>query len=202
MAADKPSGTSSPKQQTTLSLFNGKTLGDWQRADFTGDSKVLVRDGVLVIEKGTPMNGILWKGNAIPTQNYELTLEAQRIDGNDFFATVTFPVGKSACSLVLGGWGGGLTGISSLNGSDASENETTGYHEFENGKWYKVRIRVTDERIACWIDDTQIVNVETAGHEIDLRIEMEFCRPLGIATYRTTGGVRKIELTKIKAEKK
>ncbi|HWL08759.1 MAG TPA: DUF1080 domain-containing protein [Planctomicrobium sp.] len=197
-ADDKPvHSPASKKEPATLSLFDGKTLGHWQRADFLGESKVLVRDDALVMEKGFPINGVIWKGPKTPQSNYELTFEAQRITGNDFFATVTFPVKESACSLVLGGWGGGLTGLSSLNGSDASENETTGYFEFENKKWYRIRIRVTDDRIACWLDDNQIVNAEIEDVDVDIRIEMEFCRPLGIATYETTGAVRNLFLKKI-----
>ena len=81
---------------------------------------------------------------------YEVTLETRRIDGFDFFCGMTFPVEKSHCSLVLGGWGGSLTGLSSLDGFDASENETTGSMAFKEGKWYKIRLRVTPEKIEAW----------------------------------------------------
>ncbi len=64
-----------------------------------------------------------------------------------------FPVKKSHCSLVLGGWGGSLTGLSSLDGFDASENETTNVMDFKEGQWYKIRLRVTEKKIEAWIDD-------------------------------------------------
>jgi|GEM_PF-2463018 len=207
-AEEKPAETQKDNgagKETARSLFDGKSLGHWKRADFTGDAKVLVRDGMLVMERGEPLNGVIWTGPELPQSNYELTYEAQRIDGADFFATATFPVGKSSCSLVLGGWGGWLTGLSSLDGADASENETTGSIEFQNGRWYKVRIQVTDERIRCWVDDKQIVDVEREGRSIDVRIEMVFCRPFGLATYDATGAVRKLEwkpLTSAAAPKK
>ena len=38
---------------------------------------------------------------------------------------------------------GGVVGLSSIGGFDASENETTQFVEFKNGQWYKIRLRVT-----------------------------------------------------------
>ncbi len=182
-------------------LFDGKSLGKWQRGDFGKEGTVEVKDGQLLIGRGSPMNGIVWRGGELPKSNYEIVMEAQRVEGADFFATVTFPVKDSACSLVLGGWGGGLIGLSSLNGIDASENETLGYYEFKNGQWYQIRIQVLDDRILCWIDDKEIVNVDISDKEIGIRIEMEFCRPLGVASYRTTGAVRKLTLQRLTAKK-
>ena len=37
--------------------------------------------------------------------DYELRLEAKRVEGGDFFCGLTFPVGKEYCTLILGGWG-------------------------------------------------------------------------------------------------
>jgi len=51
----------------------------------------------------------------------------------------------------------------SLDGQDAANNETAQYLNFEKGKWYKVRLRVIPDKIQAWIDDDQVVNVETAG---------------------------------------
>lgn len=61
----------------------------------------------------------------MPVMNYELSLEAMRVDGSDFFCGLTFPVGSNFCSFIVGGWGGGVVGLSSLNSEDASQNETT-----------------------------------------------------------------------------
>ena len=38
--------------------------------------------------------------------------EAQRVQGNDFFATTTFRVGKDPLTFVVGGWGGTVVGLS------------------------------------------------------------------------------------------
>ena len=77
-----------------------------------------------------------------------------RVDGSDFFAGITFPVDKSFCSLILGGWGGQRrSGSSSINDLDASENSTSQSMVFEKQRWYTVRIRVTPEKIDSWLDD-------------------------------------------------
>ena len=85
------------------------------------------------------------------------------MDGNDFFASLTFPVGDSFCTWVTGGWGGDIVGLSSLDGWDASDNETRTYFDFEKGRWYAFRLQVTPARITGWIDDKQIFNVEIAA---------------------------------------
>ena len=58
---------------------------------------------------------------------------------------------KSHASFILGGWGGGIVGISSIDGRDASENETTDFRNFDNERWYKVRVRVDSYQIQCWM---------------------------------------------------
>jgi hypothetical protein len=155
---------------------------------------VLVEKGAIIIEPGQPLSGITWDGKALPKVNYEIRLEAQRVEGTDFFCALTFPVEEEHCSLVLGGWGGGVVGLSSIDGFDASENETTGYETFEDGKWYKVRVRVTGDRIQAWLDEERIANVETDGKRIGVRIEVDPSRPLGVSTFQTKGAVRKLEI--------
>ncbi len=145
------------------------------------------------------MTGITWTGTP-PKSNYELTLEGMRLDGSDFFCTTTFPVGKDFCSLVVGGWGGTIVGISCVDNFDASENPTTSFHEFKNNKWYRVRIRVTDAKIEAWIDDKQVVNQDRKEHTFRIRMECDLSRPLGIATWNTTGAVRNIHLRQFEPE--
>jgi hypothetical protein len=179
------------------SLFDGKSLQNWAATDFGGQGAVLVENGMLILEPGQPLTGVTWKGGELPKVNYELRLEAQKIEGGDFFLALTFPYKDSFCSLVLGGWGGGVTGLSSINGFDASENETTDYHNFEPGRWYKVRVKTTDQAIECWLDDERIIHVETEGKRFSLRIEVDQNRPLGLATFLTKAAYRKIELREL-----
>lgn len=179
-------------------LFDGKTLTNWAVTKFGGEGAVKVEDGRIVLEMGAAdLTGITWTGPALPTTNYELALQAMRVDGNDFFAGVTFPVGRSFCSLILGGWGGTTVGLSSINGRDASENDTTQSIVFERGRWYDVRIRVTPARIEAWLDGKPIVNQDITGKTIDTRMEVDLSRPLGIAAWRTKSALRNIRLKKL-----
>lgn len=178
-------------------LFDGRTLGDWKPTEFLGRGEVRVEDGRLVIEAGEPMTGVTY-GKAPVAMNYEIALEAMRVGGNDFFCGLTFPVGEDPCSLIVGGWGGGLVGLSSLNGADASENDTSSWRKFEDGRWYRIRLRVEPGRIQAWIDDEKVVDADTTDRSISIRPEVERSRPLGIATYRTTAAIRSIEVRRIK----
>jgi len=200
--ADAPAADKLAEPEGKL-LFDGKTLTDWKATDFGREGKVEVKDGMLIIHKGEPMSGVTWAGGELPRVDYELRLEAKRIAGNDFFCGLTFPVRKQSCTLILGGWGGGLTGLSSINYSDASENETTNFYDFTTDKWYKVRIRVTQTKIECTLDDDiSLADVEYADKKIDIRFEMEPCKPLGIATYSTTGAVRNFRMIALDADGK
>jgi hypothetical protein len=173
------------------SLFDGKTLGKWRPTGFGGDGDVVVEDGAIRIGMGADLSGITWSGD-VPRQSYELAVDAQRADGNDFFCGLTFPVGEEPCSLIVGGWGGGVVGLSSIDGNDAAHNATTLYKEFKTGRWYAVRLRVTPDRIVCFIDDEQVIDQPLKGHRLSVRNEVLPSRPLGIATYATTALVKNI----------
>jgi len=57
-----------------------------------------------------------------------------------------------------------------------------------------------EKKIQAWIDDEQAVDVETTDRKIDIRFECEPSRPLGIATWRTTGAVRNVCLKAFKGK--
>jgi hypothetical protein len=147
------------------------------------------------------MTGITWAGPALPTTSYELELQAMRVEGGDFFAGITFPVAEAHCSLILGGWGGTVVGLSSINGMDASENSTSQSVEFESGRWYHVRIRVTPARIEAWLDGRHIIDQELARNSVDVRIEMNASRPLGVASWRTKSALKEIRLKRLAPDK-
>lgn len=173
-------------------LFDGKTLQGWKEAEFTGRGKVAVKDGAIALGAGY-LTGVTWTGK-FPTSGYELRFEAQRVSGGDFFAGITFPVQKSHCTWINGGWGGTLVGLSSLDGNDASENETSTSKDFVNGRWYKFRLVVTGTHIRGWIDDEQFIEVEYTGRRVELRPgEIDLNIPLGFASYSTVAALRKIE---------
>lgn len=162
--------------------------------DFAGRGEVKVENGEIKLGMGY-MTGVTWtNANALPRTNYEISLDAMRVDGSDFFCGLTFPVGKDQCSLVVGGWGGGTVGLSSIDGEDASQNETTSYLNFTNGKWFHIRVRVEPEKIQAWIDNDQVVNVDTKEKRIGIRLEMESSVPLGVATWNTAAALKDIQM--------
>ena len=178
-------------------LFDGKTLDGWKKTQFGGEGKVDVKDGMIVMEMGSMMTGITWAGEVLH-DNYEIRLEGMRLDGSDFFCTTTFPVGKDPCTLVVGGWGGGVVGLSNVDHEDASENATTKSMSFKNKQWYRVRIRVTDAAIEAWIDDEKLVDQPRKDHKFGIRMECDLSRPLGISTWGSTGAVRNIRVRSVK----
>jgi 3-keto-disaccharide hydrolase len=176
-------------------LFDGKSLAGWRESDFFGAGKITVQDGVITIGSGA-LTGISWAAASLPfpAAGYEVRVEAARIKGGDFFAGITFPVRDSYCTWIAGGWGGRVVGLSSIDGADASMNETTSDRIFELGRWYTLRLRVTPDAITAWIDDELVIDFRIGRHWIALREgEIEHSVPFGIATYNTVGAVRKIE---------
>lgn len=198
----KPAPKSAPAPEVKWrELFDGKTLGDWKRTEFGGGGEVHIEQKfhgdlpAIVVEAGATLSGFNWTGEAPPKTNYELSLEAMKIAGGDFFCGATFPVGEESVSLILGGWGGSTVGISSVNHLDASENETTKYLSFMKDHWFKIRIRVVPNKIEAWLDDKQIIDLTTTGKKMSLRFgDISRSLPLGFATYDTSAAYRSIKI--------
>ncbi len=179
------------------SLFDGKTLAGWRETDFAGRGEVQCQFGLMVLNTGDPFTGINWT-NDFPRLNYELALDALRVSGGDFFCGLTVPVGDSFCSMIVGGWGGSLVGISSLDGMDASENVTTKFINFQQRRWYRIRLRVTEGRIEAWIDREKLVDVVTTGKRISLRPgDIELSKPFGLACWQTAAALREIKMRRV-----
>ena len=188
-------GADTPSILDWRPLFDGKSLAGWRESDFFGAGKITVRDGVITIGSGA-LTGISWAGATLPfpVAGYEVRVEAARIKGGDFFAGITFPVRDSYCTWIAGGWGGEVVGLSSIDGADASMNETTFSQKFDLGRWYTLRLRVTPDAITAWIDEDLAIDFKIGKHWIALREgEIEHSAPFGIATYNTVGAVRRIE---------
>jgi hypothetical protein len=176
------------------SLFDGQTLTGWRQTQFAGHGEIEVRDGLVLAKMGDPFTGLNYT-NDFPKMDYEIALDAMRVNGADFFCGLTLPVGDSFCSLIVGGWGGALVGISSLDGMDASENETTKYATFQQNHWYRIRLRITQGRIEGWIDQEKLIDVVTQGKRISLRPgEIEESKPFGLACWQTSAAWRSIQV--------
>ncbi len=180
----------------SIFLFNGKDLSNWKITDFGTQGPVSVQAGQLILGMGEGATGVTWDGDFdFPRMNYKVELQAQRIAGNDFFCGMTFPVNDDYLTLIVGGWGGFLVGLSCLDGLDASENETGGIHTFENKRWYTIRLRVANDAVQAWIDDNKVIDVDVKGRELSLRPEVLLSRPFGLASWYTKAAFRHIKLT-------
>lgn len=188
-----------------ITLFDGKSIDDWEVVDIGGSGEVLLEEGVLLIKMGDSVSGAIYKkADKLPVTNYEITLEARRTMGVDFFVGLTFPVGslKTCATLVIGGWGGSVTGISCIDGMDASENSTGTYQRYEDKKWYKVKLRVTPANISTWVNDKQVIDADIEGKKLNVRPgPIESYLPLSLTTFATTAEIKNVVLTPI-VEKK
>lgn len=187
------------------SLFDGKSAGGWAASGFEAGGAVKMEPkfrggpGALVIEAGLTLSGVTWqRGSELPRSNYEVEVEAMKLEGDDFFCGLTFPVGRAAATFVVGGWGGTVVGISSLDRIDAAENETSRTREFAPNRWYRIRVRVTEAHIEAWIDGELFVDVALKDRMVSLRPgEIQRSLPLGIATYMTRAAVRGMRIRRL-----
>lgn len=155
--------------------------------------------GVLRLQWGESLSAMKWTGAPV-LPPFEIELEARRIDGTDFFCGLTFPARSSGESVtwIVGGWGGSLVGISSIDDKDASDNETTFHRAFEKERWYRLRLRREGERIDAWIDGEQVTRIDTSGRKLSLRPgPIDCCSPFGLATWQTTGEFRQLRWRKL-----
>ena len=201
-AIEKPAASKSDPskpEQKWVPLFDGKTLDGWKPTEFGTGGEITVDDGRILISFGDGSTGLTWQ-KEFPKVDFEVRLEAQRVDGSDFFCGLTFPVQDSHCSLIVGGWGGAVVGLSTIDGEDAANNKTRQYMTFKKGQWYNIRVRVTETRITAWIDEKQVIDQKTIGRKISIRPESNLSRPFGIASWSTTAAIRKFEMRKLSAE--
>jgi len=191
-AAEPGAGVAS--KMRSVSLFDGKTLGGWKIAeeyDFKEHGKVYVKDGRLVMAKGAPITGVQWTGK-FPRLDYEVSLDAMRVEGDDFFCSMVFPIGKQSCSITFGGWGGSIVGLTNVDGEPAAENETCVDRDFKDNRWYRIRLRVTGEKIEAWLDKEKLVDFAHKDRKLTIRWEQDPLVPFGISSYRTTAALRNV----------
>jgi hypothetical protein len=183
-------------QTDSTYIFNGRSLEGWEITNFGPQGPVYISGGEMILGIGDGCTGVTYT-RSIPLMNYEITLEARRKEGNDFFCGLTFPAGNYFCTFIAGGWGGTTVGLSCIDGKDASENETTSNMNFEKGRWYNIKLVVTTDRIEAWIDEEKVVDMTTTGKKLSIRPEVTLSKPLGIASWNTTAGLRNIRVRRL-----
>jgi len=182
------------------SLFDGETLTGWESVRYGGEGKPHIKNGAIVLPAAVEglMTGVRWTGHSLPVNNYIISYEARRVEGDDIFAGLTFPYGDTFASLVIGGWRGIVNGLSSIGGFDASENETCQLFSVRNNQWYTIQLHVTDSHIRAYLGTMEIFDLATAGKEIHLRDQI-LATGLTLWTYLSTGEIRNIRIKSIKS---
>jgi hypothetical protein len=184
----------------TRPLFNGKDLAGWSVIPYDGAGKVsALSNGVVECGAGNPFSGIVCAGAPL-RMNYELSLDAMRVEGSDFFVALTIPVTTNYCTVIIGGWGGSLCGVSSVDYLDASENQWSECKNLENNRWYRLRVRVTPGVLQVFLNDKLYgARIEYGEpRRLSLRYgDIDRTAPLGLATYCTRAWWRNFTLTPI-----
>jgi hypothetical protein len=189
----EPQGSTTRIQDIAVD-FNGEMLTGWEVTNFGPQGPVYVSDDQIILGMGEGCTGITWKGH-FPKVNYEVSLDAKRVEGNDFFCGMTFPAGNEPCTLIIGGWGGTTVGLSSINGFDASDNSTRKLMQFDKNRWYNIRLAVTEKQIVAYIDSIKMVDFTIGNCKLSIRPEVELSRPFGIASWNTRAAIRNIRVT-------
>ena len=179
-----------------ISLFDGKAFDGWEISQFGTQGPVDIYDGKIVLGMGDGLTGITWV-KEFPKINYEVSLEAMKISGNDFFCGITFPVNDDFCSFIVGGWGGPVVGLSTIDGVDASENSTKILKKLEKNTWYKIRLKVSPQKIIAWIDNEKVVDFEILEQKLSIRPEVDQSIPFGIASWNTKAALRNIRVKEL-----
>ena len=180
------------------SIFDGKTLDGWEITQYGTQGPVFISNGNIVLDYGDGCTGIT-STRDVPKMNYEVILEARRTSGSDFFCGLTFPVDDQFCSLIIGGWGGTVVGLSNINENDAANNQTKTSKQFDNETWYAIRLKVSAEKIEAWIDNEQLIDYIYKDDELSIRLEVSLSKPLGICSWKTSSELRNIKLKELES---
>jgi len=179
------------------SLFDGTSTKDWKpipkEGSFAGAGPVSLKDGAIVMGPGHPHTGVLWAG-PLPKGSYELAYEAAKLAGPYQFGCVAFPVGDSLCMLDMGGGARhNIVGLSGVDGKSFTGNLTTQRIGFRHNQWYRLRVRVSDEKVEIWLDERQIVDLPRAGHTFRASLPGG-ARSFAFFGYKNTCAVRDVRV--------
>lgn len=185
---------SSTPVSTDLEFDFSDTNADrsWRSTNFGGEGEVERIEGGVMLPMGSPLTGIHWPQSLPQTVDYQLEVTASRLSGNDFFCGLTFPVGDTHATVVLGGWGGGLCGLSCVDDEDAGTNATRSFQSFTPNVRYTLRLEVRADAIRAWLDGELLFDQPTVGHKISLRTEMFPSQPLGVASFITRAAIHEV----------
>jgi hypothetical protein len=180
-------------------VFDGKSFKGWKpfiKTKYETGGTVEVKNGAVHLATGQPYSAVMWEGG-FPRTNYEVELKAKKIDGNDIFCGLLFPVGTNYCTMILGGWGNSVIGLSCVNYMAAADNETAVIKSFRANEWYDVKLRVTPEKIEAWVEGEQLIDLELAEKTITPYFGLEMFAPFGFFTFETSAAAKDIYVKRI-----
>ncbi|MEL6431656.1 MAG: hypothetical protein AAFR54_20970, partial [Planctomycetota bacterium] len=173
-------------------LFDGVDLTNWRTGVFGDPPEYEFAEGGVVLPQVASLSGMTYTGEA-PRTPYELRVDATKRYGADFFLGVTFPVRDAHLTLVLGGWGGAVTGLSCIDGLDAADNDTRAWRDYPNGKRQCVVVHVDDTRVRATVNGDTVVDRRLAPDAtLSLRPEVLASRPLGVSAYASSTVVHRV----------
>jgi len=111
---------------------------------------------------------------------------------------VLLPVGANYVSMVLGGWGNCIVGLSCIDRKLASGNETTLAMSFDNDRWYRVRVKVSPERFQAWVDNKQVIDMEREGRKISPYPGLEILTPFGLFSWGTSSAIKDVRYRSVR----
>jgi len=187
------------KKGQWIKLFDGKTMKGWiplEKTDYDMDSHAEVTNSYIRLAKGVPYSAVIIDAK-FPKTNYEIKLRAKRLERDDIFCGILFPVKETYCSGVFGGWGNWIVGLSCVDELFADENSAGETMHFDNNEWYEIRLRVTDDYIKAWVHNTEVIYQELKGHRISPYPGLEMFGPFAFFTYDTAAAYDRIEFRRL-----
>ena len=187
-------GAAAPAEEGWVSLFDGRSLGDWEPVGGLG-SKAAARDGGIVLESLPGWNAVHWRTD-VPRENYEFAYETMRQRGSGDFGTLAFAIGGAThCMLHIGAGDGRTVGLSLLDGRDYRANGTARKLDLRNGRWYSVRLQVTADRVRAWVDGQQVIDQAREGHRFAPKSHISRrIKAFGLCSLQSVAAVRNIRL--------
>ena len=122
-------------------------------------------------------------------QNYEISLEAKKIGGNEGFLIMFRANGNNYYWLNLGGWGNTKHAIEKSTGGSRGIVGTEVTGSITTDQWYNIRIRCEDGRYQVWLDSSLIIDYTDSSPHLSGQV--------GVGTWATQARFRNIQVTRI-----
>ncbi|NQT88411.1 DUF1080 domain-containing protein, partial [bacterium] len=196
-----------PDEAGWVSLFDGKSLDGWQKVSrfpvpkkygpgTSGEATLDAAKQCIFLEPGNPISGIHCK-TALPTTDYEVELEATSSDGKAPMFRVVFLVGGAHCTLLVTGGERSRVGLDIVDGKGMADNGTAADVDIDPAKWTRVRFRVTDSKVAVWMNDQQVIEQSREGHDLDRSPYYRHVENLGLCARGSRPAFRNIRFRRL-----